>query len=458
MAANRHRLGWSFAAVGVVAAAGAIALVSHRPGTTAASATSATKSTTAPGPTAAPTPFALGSATPLSGVKNAPASGPITLTFSKKVASDSPMPTLTPAISGTWSGGGTRTLVFQPTDRLIPYEHVQVTVPAGSGGVKSADGQVLASAGSDSFTVAGVSTLRLQQLLAELGYLPLAFDPTGAAATTVTTTALDTEPSVSSTVSLSAASGSFVWRFPNIPQQLASNWQAGAWNVVTQGAVMAFESDHGLGVDGEPGKLVWAALLQAVATRDSTTRPYDYLIATETDPETVYVWRDGSVIYSTLANTGVTGATTQLGTFPVYLRYASTTMTGTNPDGSHYSDPGVPFVAYFNGSDAVHGFPRASYGFPQSDGCVELPISNASIVFGMDPYGTLVTVTTGSLASELGVTTPTSGPTPTPTTTTTTVPTTTTVAPTKPTTPAHPTTTTLPPTTTTAPPTTTAVP
>ena len=37
-------------------------------------------------------------------------------------------------------------------------------------------------------------------------------------------------------------------------------------------------------------------------------------------------------------------------------------MSGTNPDGSHYSDPGVPWVSYFNGGDALHGFLRASYG------------------------------------------------------------------------------------------------
>ena len=38
---------------------------------------------------------------------------------------------------------------------------------------------------------------------------------------------------------------------------------------------------------------------------------------------------------------------------PIFSRFASTTMTGTNPDGSsHYSDPGVPWVNYFNGGDA----------------------------------------------------------------------------------------------------------
>ena len=37
-------------------------------------------------------------------------------------------------------------------------------------------------------------------------------------------------------------------------------------------------------------------------------------------------------------------------------------MAGTNPDGSHYDDPGVPWVSYFHGGDALHGFIRASYG------------------------------------------------------------------------------------------------
>ena len=69
-----------------------------------------------------------------------------------------------------------------------------------------------------------------------------------------------------------------------------------------------------------------------------------------------------------------------------------TTMTGTNPDGSHYVDPGIPWVSYFHGGDALHGFVRGSYGFPQSDGCVEMPPANAEVVYPLTPLGTLVTV------------------------------------------------------------------
>ena len=79
-------------------------------------------------------------------------------------------------------------------------------------------------------------------------------------------------------------------------------------------------------------------------------------------------------------------APTASGTFPVYLRYKVTTMSGTNPDGSKYSDPGIPWVSYFNGGDALHGFVRGSYGTPQSVGCVELPSRQCGSGLPPDPH------------------------------------------------------------------------
>jgi lipoprotein-anchoring transpeptidase ErfK/SrfK len=93
-------------------------------------------------------------------------------------------------------------------------------------------------------------------------------------------------------------------------------------------------------------------------------------------------------------NTGIAFSPTADGTFPVYLRYQVTQMIGTNPDGSPYDDT-VYWVSYFNGGDAVHAFPRGSYGWYQSLGCVELPSygSTAQDVWNLITYGTLVTVT-----------------------------------------------------------------
>ena len=84
--------------------------------------------------------------------------------------------------------------------------------------------------------------------------------------------------------------------------------------------------------------------------------------------------------------------TTTDGTYPVFEHVTSSRMQGTNPDGTKYDDPDVPWASYFNGGDALHGFVRATYGSPQSNGCVEMRISDAAKVWPLAPIGTLVTV------------------------------------------------------------------
>jgi lipoprotein-anchoring transpeptidase ErfK/SrfK len=67
-------------------------------------------------------------------------------------------------------------------------------------------------------------------------------------------------------------------------------------------------------------------------------------------------------------------------------------MSGEDVDGTKYKVEDVPWVNYFNGGDAVHGYERGSYGFPQSNGCVELPIAAAHTVYGMLALGDIVDV------------------------------------------------------------------
>jgi hypothetical protein len=176
----------------------------------------------------------------------------------------------------------------------------------------------------------------------------------------------------------------------NVPD--APGLRYGALDPTTRGAVMVFQAAHGQSPTGEPDRSTWASLLAAETLGHGDPVPYTFVTVSESIPEALEVHRGRHVVLSTPANTGVAGATTELGTFPIYARYVSTTMTGTNPDGSHYSDPGVPWVNYFNGGDAVHGFPRASYGFPQSNGCVELPIGTAGQVYPLLAIGDLVIV------------------------------------------------------------------
>ncbi len=335
-------------------------------------------------PVAAPTgteqsaPFDVIATTPSASSSQVPSATTITVSFSSAIGKNSPMPALDPSVPGAWSLVSPSELEFVPSAPLVPGATESVVIPGGSQGMVSAEGVRLASSATIPFNVQTGSVLRLQQLLAELGYLPLTFTPT--------------TPLTSLTQEADVQQGSFGWRWPNQPQSLTSLWTPGQMNVITKGAVMDFEDQNGLKTDGIASSTVWHDLLADSASGHADANPYRYVYVSESDPETVTVYQSGSVVYRTLANTGIGVAPTAQGTFTVYARYVSTTMTGTNPDGTAYSDPGVPWVSYFNGGDALHGFDRGSYGWPQSLGCVEMPPANAEVVFPYTPIGTLVTV------------------------------------------------------------------
>jgi hypothetical protein len=186
-------------------------------------------------------------------------------------------------------------------------------------------------------------------------------------------------------------SGSFSWA-GGYPPQLARFWSPGHPNLIQDGAIRAFESQNGLAMDGVAGPQVWAALFKDIAAGKKNPSGYTYTLVSEASPETLTIWHDGHQVLHSPANTGIPAAPTADGTFPVYERLRSQIMKGTNPDGSHYADP-VQYVAYFNGGDAVHYIARASFGYPQSLGCVELPLSQAAAAWPYLTYGSLVTVT-----------------------------------------------------------------
>ena len=68
-------------------------------------------------------------------------------------------------------------------------------------------------------------------------------------------------------------------------------------------------------------------------------------------------------------------------------------MSGTNPDGSHYNDPGVRWISYFNGGDAIHAFPRAHPSEPRrASAASSFRSTPQPTVWPYTPIGTLVTV------------------------------------------------------------------
>jgi hypothetical protein len=324
---------------------------------------------------------------PAAGTPIAPATA-IHLTFSKTVAAalGSSRPRITPSTPGSWRKTNSHTLVFTPSGygaALGSTLHVQlprtVAVTAGTGGGLRTTSQI-------EWTVPPGSQLRLQQLLAQAGYLPVKWQPAGAA---VARTA-----SAESQAAVDPPSGSFSWRYPNTPRQLKAMWTVGKENVITRGALMKFENTHELTVDGLPGSTVWRTLLRDAIAEKTLGSGYSYVYVHREIPETLTLWHAGKTVLTSPANTGISGAETELGTFPVFEHIPEGTMSGTNPDGTHYNDPGIKWISYFNGGDALHNFNRSSFGTPQSLGCVELPLATSAEVWPYTPIGTLVTIET----------------------------------------------------------------
>jgi hypothetical protein len=331
----------------------------------------------------------LVSVTPAAGAKGVNGASGIRVQFSSPLAASSPMPTLSPRIAGSWSVQGDAA-VFTPKVGYFEDTKVTVKIPAGLSGVVSAagatagSGGALASATSQSFTTGSFSTLRLQQLLSQLGYLPFSWKSTSR--TTISTSNARAELSAA----YSAPAGTFSWT-GSYPWNLKDQWKTGSYNVLENGAIRALESVNNLTMDGVAGRSVWSTLLSAVAKGKHDPNGYTYALASQYSPESLRIWHNGKQVFESAANTGIPAAPTADGTFPVYLRYYYQVMKGTNPDGSKYADP-VYYVSYFDGGDAVHYFPRYSYGFYQSLGCVELPWDAAKKAWPMLTYGSLVTV------------------------------------------------------------------
>jgi lipoprotein-anchoring transpeptidase ErfK/SrfK len=155
---------------------------------------------------------------------------------------------------------------------------------------------------------------------------------------------------------------------------------------------MKFQLTANLTTTGAINTPTWRALIAAAKKAQYDPTSYNFVYVGVNLPEKLQLFVGGKKIYTTPVNTGAGDAPTASGTYPVYERFTTTTMSGVEPDGTPYHDTGIPWVSYFHGGDALHGFLRSQYGYPQSLGCVEMPFANAKIVFRYTPIGTLVTV------------------------------------------------------------------
>jgi hypothetical protein len=309
---------------------------------------------------------------------------PLWVRLSGPPAPGSPRPTVSPAVAGSWSTVGDSEY-FTPVSTLEPCSSYELSIPASI----QATGQTpLGKAQTIALHVVCPPVKAFQQALARLGYLPYTFH-------SLYRVHLPRGPESRSTAAHLAfhpPTGALVANFRDAPPL-----DYGHLDETTEGALMVFESEHGIEASdestGASDAKIWRILLADLTLGRRIEHPYTFVTVTESEPETLEVHKGNRVVLSSPTNTGVPGAETPQGIFPIFTRDISTTMIGTDTDGVHYDIPDVPWVNYFNGGDAVHGYERGSYGFPQSNGCVELPISTAETVYGMLAIGDIVYIT-----------------------------------------------------------------
>jgi hypothetical protein len=304
------------------------------------------------------------------------------LRFSEQVTSalHGRMPSLAPSAPGRWRKADAHTLEFVPRGYGFGLDgRVQLKLP-----VQVQIGAARKPSRTIAWTAPLASELRLEELLALLQYIPLRW----------TATKADAARTVSSQIAAAVdpPAGRFDWRYPNTPPPLVALWHPGRFNAIVRGAIMAFENEHDLAVDGFAGRRVWQALIADVIAGKARAGGYSYVFVHSSVPQSLNLWHNGRILLSSPGNTGVPAAPTQLGTFPVFEHIPVGTMSGTNPDGSHYHDARIRYISYFNHGEGIHAFNRTSFGTPQSLGCVELPLAAAAKVWPYTPIGTLVTV------------------------------------------------------------------
>ena len=226
--------------------------------------------------------------TPASYARDANGAADIKVQFSAPLAAASPLPMIKPSVPGSWQGAGTSSLTFVPAAAFRQHTRVTIKIPGGPLGVRSATGSLLVRTKQIRFETGGYKAARLAQLLAQLGYLPLTWSASPGA-----TAPAATDKLAQLSAAYSPPQGSFSWQ-PGYPRQLQVVLAARCRSsLIIKGAVMAFEYDHGIVMDGVAGPEVWNALLKAVAADQRNTNGYTYAIAREGNPETLTIWHNG---------------------------------------------------------------------------------------------------------------------------------------------------------------------
>ncbi|HEY5442409.1 MAG TPA: L,D-transpeptidase [Candidatus Saccharimonadales bacterium] len=137
--------------------------------------------------------------------------------------------------------------------------------------------------------------------------------------------------------------------------------------------------------------------MQTAPFQSTTPANFDKIIVADITTKQMGAYQGGQMVNSWLVSAGKPSTPTPIGEFHVYAKFTVQDMRGSNPNGTPYFQPQVPWVNYFYEGSAIHGVywhPLSWFGaINSSHGCVGLPVDEAKWVFDWAPIGTTVIVT-----------------------------------------------------------------
>ena len=169
--------------------------------------------------------------------------------------------------------------------------------------------------------------------------------------------------------------------------------EARAANQITKGAVMKFEHDRELDRrrHRRPDRLAHAA--DRRGRRQAPERPLQLRLRAPRSSRSADAVERRPHVLTSPGNTGIP-APNRTRHLPRLRAHPGRDDDRHQPRRLPLQRPGISWISYFNGGDALHAFTARSFGTPQSLGCVELPLAAAAKVWPYTPIGTLVTIET----------------------------------------------------------------
>lgn len=121
---------------------------------------------------------------------------------------------------------------------------------------------------------------------------------------------------------------------------------------------------------------------------------YDKWVEVDLSEQRTTLYTGSTPAHSFTISSGTSASPTVTGTFTVWLKNASQTMTGgSRASGDFYYLPNVTWVTYFYQDYSFHtAYWHNNFGHPMSHGCVNMRAADAKALYDFAPIGTKVVV------------------------------------------------------------------